>query len=239
MNDIIMEVEPFEYFIIDNFLPVDKAKKLSDEFPDYHSPNWYDYDNPLELKKTINNWFYFPPETYQLFTELNGDKFIGKLKHILKLDNLYSDMGLHGGGWHIHGRGGKLNVHLDYSLHPKLNLERRLNLILYLTPDWNPKWGGNLEFWSHDEKTNRPKEKVKTIDCIFNRAVIFNTTQNSWHGFYEPINCPKNVYRKSIATYYLTDPTENTPPRKRALYSPAKEQENDKDILELIEKRVK
>jgi hypothetical protein len=53
MNDIVMEVEPFEYFIIDNFLPVDKAKKLSDEFPDYHSPNWYDYDNPLELKKTI------------------------------------------------------------------------------------------------------------------------------------------------------------------------------------------
>jgi Rps23 Pro-64 3,4-dihydroxylase Tpa1-like proline 4-hydroxylase len=238
MNDIIMQVEPFEYFIIDNFLPVDRAKQLSTEFPDFQSPLWYDYDNPLEVKKTINNWFSFPPTTYQLFTELNGMEFTNRLREKLKFDNLYSDMGLHGGGWHIHGRGGKLNVHLDYALHPKLNLERKLNLILYLTPDWDPSWGGNLEFWSHDKELNKPKEKMATIDCIFNRAVIFDTSHNSWHGFNDPINCPEGVYRKSIATYYLTKPSINTPSRKRALYSPTKEQENDKEVLELIQKRV-
>jgi hypothetical protein len=239
MNDIVMEVEPFKYFIVDNFLPLNTAKKLSIEFPDFDSSIWYDYDNPLEVKKTINNWFHFPPLTYKLFNDLNGIEFTDSLKDFMDLESLYCDMGLYGGGWHIHGRGGKLNVHLDYAVHPKLNLERKLNLILYLTPDWDPKWGGNLEFWSHDEKLNKPKEKIKTIDCVFNRAVIFDTSQNSWHGFNEPINCPEGVYRKSVATYYHTDLSPTTPKRKRALYSPSKEQENDKEILELIEKRAK
>jgi Rps23 Pro-64 3,4-dihydroxylase Tpa1-like proline 4-hydroxylase len=153
------------------------------------------------------------------------------------IQSLYPDIGLHGAGWHIHGTGGKLNVHLDYSLHPKLNLQRKLNLILYLTEDWDSSWGGGLELWSHDEQTNKPKKCEKVIDNVFNRAVIFDTTQNSWHGFPEPITCPEGTYRKSIAFYYLTDPPENVDKRKRALYAPYKEQETNVEILELIKKR--
>jgi len=236
--EIILEKEPFEYFIFDNFISHENALKLSKEFLHFDSPHWYDYDNPLEVKKTCNNWYHFPPMTYSFFQELNTD-MCDAIRYFLGLDELYPDMGLHGGGWHIHGRGGKLNIHLDYAVHPKLKLKRQYNLIYYLTPDWNPKWGGNLEFWSHDESTNKPKEKIKTIDNVFNRAVIFNTAQNSWHGFSEPINCPEGIYRKSIATYYLTTASPGTPNRQRALYAPTKEQENDKEVLKLIKKRVK
>ena len=118
------------------------------------------------------------------------------------LDNtpLFADSGLNGGGWHIHKQGGKLNTHLDYSLHPKLKLERKLNLIVYLNPDWNAEWGGALGFWGN-ESSSKPGELVKEIPPKFNRAVIFDTTVNSWHGLPDPLRCPEGQSRKSLAVY--------------------------------------
>lgn len=228
---------PFDYWVVDNFLPIDSARQLSNEFMDYNYPKWYSYNNPLENKKSCNDWWEFPPKTYEFFMHLASSDFVNKLKELTGIENLYPDIGLHGAGWHIHGTGGKLNVHLDYSLHPKLNLQRKLNLILYLTEDWNPNWGGCLEFWSNDESIKRPKEKKVVIENVFNRAIVFDTTQNSWHGFPESLTCPDRIYRKSIAFYYLTDPPDNTEVRKRALYAPYKEQENNLEILELIRRR--
>ena len=228
-----------DHYIIDNFLKEDLAKQLSDEFMEYDSPNWFVYNNAIEVKKTSNNWYHFPPKTYQLLQYLNSPEFIQRLELITGIPDLQPDIGLHGAGWHIQGRDSKLNVHLDYSIHPKLKLERKLNLIIYLTPGWDPKWGGNLEFWSHDPITNIPKSKVKTVENVFNRAVLFDTTQNSWHGFNDAMTCPEGVYRKSIAMYYLTEPSAEASTRVRALFAPSEQQKNDKDILKLIEDRVK
>jgi hypothetical protein len=119
--------EPFEYFIIDNFLEEDVAHRLSKDFIDFESEDWYVYENPVEVKKALNSWYHFPPETYNFFHYLNSSIFVDSLCELTGNDDLYPDLGLHGGGWHIHGSGGKLNVHLDYSLHPKLNLQRKYN----------------------------------------------------------------------------------------------------------------
>jgi len=230
---------PFYHQIIDNFFNQEQAKLISKEFPDYNSDIWYCYNNPLENKKTCNNWYQFGPETYKTLTMLNSKEFIKQLQKITGISKLYPDIGLHGGGLHIHGIGGKLNVHLDYSIHPKLKLQRKLNLIIYLEEDWNPKWGGNLELWSHNKEKNKPDKRFVTIDNVFNRAVLFDTTQNSWHGFPEPLTCPEGKYRKSLAVYYLTDLPEEINQRPRALYAPTKEQESNPEILKLIEERVK
>lgn len=228
---------PFDNWVIDNFLDNQQAKTLSNDFLEYENTNWFSYNNPLENKKTLNNWYFFPPKTYQFMSYLNSSEFISHISNITGINNLYPDIGLHGAGWHIHGRGGKLNVHFDYSIHPKLNLQRKLNIIIYLTEDWDINWGGNLEFWSHDPTTSRPKSREKVIDNIFNRAVIFDTTQHSWHGFPEPLTCPENVYRKSIAMYYLCEPPNDADQRKRALYAPSEKQINDPVIEDLIKKR--
>lgn len=239
MQNIIHYENPFDYYVIDNFLEESEAIQLSNEFIPFESDHWFNYNNPLEVKKTLNNWYHFPENTYKVFSKLNSDSFIEDLQKITNTKNLHPDIGLHGAGWHIHGNGGKLNVHLDYSIHPKLKLQRKFNLILYLSQNWNPEWGGNLEFWSHDSNNNRPKEKVSQVDCKFNRAVIFDTTKNSWHGFNDPINCPEGVYRKSIACYYLTDILSNIEERYRALYSVSREQEKDENIKQFVEKRSK
>jgi hypothetical protein len=228
---------PFPHLIIDNFISDELALELSNEFPDYNDEKWFYYNNPLENKKANNNWGMFPSTTYKFFQYLNSEYFMLSLTTDFNIKKLYSDNGLHGAGWHMHSRGGKLNVHLDYSIHPKLKLQRKLNLILYLTPDWDPAWGGNLEFWEHDPETNRPLKLSKVIENKFKRAVIFDTTQNSWHGFAENISCPENIYRKSIAVYYLIDPVGTIESRFRALYAPSTDQKNNPDIEELIRKR--
>jgi Rps23 Pro-64 3,4-dihydroxylase Tpa1-like proline 4-hydroxylase len=228
---------PFNYCVIDNFLQEDLADKLADEFPGYENNLWFDYDNPLENKRTCNHWEKFPPATYSFFSEMLGREPANVLGRLVDADDLIGDIGLHGGGWHIHKRGGKLNIHQDYSIHPKLGLERKVNLILYLSRDWNSQWGGGLELWSHDHENNKPKQCEQLIACKFNRAVIFRTDQFSWHGLPQPISCPEGVFRKSLALYYLSIPSSGANPRKRALFAPTLEQEGDPSIESFIQVR--
>jgi hypothetical protein len=108
---------------------------------------------------------------------------------------------------------------------------------VYITPDWQESWGGYLGLWAKDPLKNAPGELRKTIAPIFNRAVLFDTTQDSWHGLPEPITCPENVTRNSLAVYYLCSPRDAAEDRGKALFAPYKEQANDPKVLSLIEKR--
>ncbi len=231
-----LHAEPFPHLVIDNFLNNELAAEVSEAIPKFNSEFWLRYQNAIERKKTLNLWDQFPAPIYRLAWELCSPTFVSQLETISGC-RLYPDFGLHGGGLHSHTYGEKLNVHLDYATHPKLGLERKLNLIIYLTKDWRQSWGGNLEFWSHDSSINGPGRPVKSISPYFNRAVIFDTTGNSWHGLPEPINSPEGVSRNSLAIYYLTDPKPHTSGRKRALFSPYKDQAKDPQVLDLIRRR--
>ena len=230
------ESKPFNHIIIDNFLNAIISQDVAKEFPNFESDSWKLYNNAIEIKKLLNHWDKFGPQTYKLFNYLNSREFISQLEKLTDCD-LFADFGLNGGGLHTHKRGGKLNTHLDYSIHPKLKLERRLNILIYVTPDWQDDWGGFLGFWEQDDSKSGPGKLVKNIAPIFNRAVIFDTTQNSWHGLPDPINCPNSVTRNSLAVYYLCNPRKSALERGKALFAPTKEQENDAEILSLIEKR--
>lgn len=231
--------QPFKHIVIDDFFNETTLRRLLAEFPDsYDSDQWSArYDNPLEHKRTCNHWDAFPETTYKVFSYLNSAEFIKKIEAITGIKNISPDVGLHGGGWHAHQRGGKLNVHLDYSIHPKLKLERHYNLIVYITPGWQANWGGGLGLWSHDATTHQPRECVKMIENVFNRAVLFDTTQNSWHGLPEELQCPDWALRRSLAVYYLTEPSKQANPRNRALFAPTAEQCNDLEIVEFAKKR--
>jgi hypothetical protein len=225
---VIVDHSPFWHCVVDDFFT--RPHDIAAEFPAQDDPCWFRYDNPLEIKQTCNNWHRFGPALYETFQQLLSQDFTEFLERYVDCE-LTPDLGLHGGGLHQHGRGGKLNVHLDYNIHPKLHLQRRLNLIVYLTPDWQPEWGGGLGLYK-DSKT-----LVKTIDPLFNRAVIFDT-RGSWHGLPDAIKCPPRVTRNSIAVYYLCEPgvTDN---RTRALFAPTESQEKDQSVIEFINKRCR
>lgn len=238
LSQDFLSAEPFNHLVIDNFFTEDIALKCASEFPAYDSDIWTaHWLNAIENKKALNHWDKFPQTTYQVFSFLMSNAWTSCLSALLNIDDITPDVGLHGGGLHAHTQGGNLNVHLDYSLHPKLFLQRKLNLIVYMTPDWQPSWGGGLELWSHDTETNSPKSLVKTVENKFNRAIIFDTTQNSWHGLPDKLMCPDGVVRKSFATYYLTSPPEGVDTRGKALFVPHGEQAHDEAVLELIKKR--
>ena len=232
------ETKPFPYAIIDGFFNDEVARQLESEVPRYDSGIWHNYKNPIEVKKVCNNWNVFPKLTYSIFSALNSSWFLSELSKLTGEKELFPDEGLNGGGWHIHSRGGKLNTHLDYSIHPKLGLERKFNIIIYLNSEWNEEWGGHLGFWDHNQDTNSPKNLLKKIAPKFNRAVIFDTTCNSWHGLPEPIDSPECQYRKSLAIYYLKTPADNADQRGKALFAPTDDQKTDKDVLNLIKLRA-
>lgn len=228
---------PFSHCVVDEFLDWEIFKKLEEEFLPYESPKWFIYDNAVEKKKALNDWNAFPPATYDLFRFLSSPEFVEHLSSLVGV-KLYPDPGLHGGGWHIHGQGGNLNPHLDYSIHPKLGLQRKINLIIYAERGLKEKHGGHLGFWEHNPTSNRPGRLAKEIQPECNRAVFFDTSQNSWHGICRPLSQPEGMYRKSFAIYYLCDPSKDTDKRGRALFAPRAEQMDDDSVDALIALRA-
>lgn len=228
---------PFDFCIIDDFLDIDISNKLEKEFLSYEDKRWFYYQNAIEDKKALNDWNAFPEYTYKLFNILNSQEFVEILSNELDVP-LFSDPGLHGGGWHMHSAGGNLNPHLDYSIHPKVGLQRKLNIIIYLSSELKEEHGGHLGLWSHNNITNGPGKLITEVQPKFNRAIIFDTTQNSWHGMSRPLIQPENIFRKSLAAYFLTTPPEDVDERQRALFAPRENQIGDENVETLIKTRA-
>lgn len=205
--------EPFDYAVVDGFLEYPQA--VANEFLDFNSPEWLSYETDTQIKKACNNWNLFPLETYKTFQYLTSPFFTSLLGGLAGV-NLQADVGLHGGGWHSHSNGGILKPHLDYSVHPKLFLQRKINIIVYVTPKFMPRYGGSLGLW--EGTAEAPTKLKREISPVFNRAVIFDTTQNSWHGMSHALAMPEGMTRNSLAVYYLTDLAGATMTRTRAQF---------------------
>jgi len=227
---------PFDHCIIDNFIVEPVISDLELEFLSYESDRWFRYENVLENKKALNDWNVFPSLTYRTLSTLCSTAFVTKLSTLCGVP-LIADNGLHGGGWHVHGPNGNLNPHLDYSIHPKLGLLRKLNLIIYVSRHLKEEHGGHLGLWEHDQDNNCPGKLVKEIAPLYNRAVLFDTTQNSWHGMSRPLTPPPGVLRKSLALYFLCKPPTGAECRGRALFAARYEQRGDKSVADLIKQR--
>ena len=107
-----------------------------------------------------------------------------------------------GGGLHQSIKGAYLNVHVDYNIHPTTQFHRRLNVIIYMNKDWKDEYEGHLELW---DLTENKQELIGKFAPAYNRCVIFETNEISFHGHPKPLNAPNGINRKSIATYYYTE----------------------------------
>jgi hypothetical protein len=230
--------QPIPHLVIDEFLPGELANRIAEEMPAPDVKAWNEFGNALERKRVFNHWDQFPPATYRFLSHLNQPEFVQRLSSLTGVAPLFPDMGLCGGGWHLQERFGTRKAHRHEPLHPKLGYERALSLVVYLTPKWQPCWGGALGLWSSDATTNRPVDPVLRIDCLFNRAVLFDTRRNAWHGLPDAIDCPVGTTRQSIVVHYLTTPYPQVGRHGNALSSRSPAQACDRGILNLIHKRV-
>ncbi len=191
---------PFPHVVIDNFLPDDLIHQLAEVFPE-PTQDWYRFDSVVERKYSLRDEALIPGPLVQFIHELNGQVFVEFLELLTGITGLVPDPHLEGGGLHQIAEGGVLKVHADFNKHVRLALDRRLNAILYLNPDWDEEFGGHLELW--DQQLTEPTVRVLPI---LNRLVVFSTTSTSYHGHPEPLTPPAGRCRRSIAMYYYTAP---------------------------------
>jgi Rps23 Pro-64 3,4-dihydroxylase Tpa1-like proline 4-hydroxylase len=190
---------PFPHGVFDDFLPTSVIDGCIEEFPEPDDEWRFHTDWGNSKKFTTTDESLMGPTIRQVINELNGRAMITFLEELTGISGLVPDPHLVGGGIHLLGEGGFLEVHADFNMHEHLRLDRRINLLLYLNPEWQEEWGGNLELWNRDKT-----ECVRRIVPIANRCVVFNTTDIALHGNPEPVRCPSGMARRSLAFYYYT-----------------------------------
>jgi len=144
---------PCPHILLENFLEPSLARAMAREFPRHASEAWTQYKHANENKTGMARRELFPPTIRAVVDELNSPECVAWVSRLTGIPNLIADPMLEGGGLHQAGRGGYLNVHRDFSMHHfHKNWHRRVNLILYLNPDWQPEWGGSIELWERQMK---------------------------------------------------------------------------------------
>jgi hypothetical protein len=205
-----LNADPFPHVVFDDFLPPEVIDSVAAELPPVPPLPSADMSptTVAEREKTANVApEFFGPHTTNLLYQLNSSVFLDFLQELTGIERLIADTRLDGGGYHLTRRGGRLAIHTDFSHHRTANLRRRLNLILYLNKDWQEDYGGHLELWDKGLKAVR-----RRILPVANRCVIFNTDRGSPHGQPEPLNCPPDRGRQSLALYFYDNPTEVVQP---------------------------
>ncbi|MEM9705006.1 MAG: 2OG-Fe(II) oxygenase [Pseudomonadota bacterium] len=199
LSDQYASASPFPHVVIDNFLDDRLIDLCLKRFPTTADPDSRSFDRDQERLKRSYNPDYLHPELRTLFASFNSRPFIRLIENITGIKQLAPDPYFIGGGFHEISNGGHLSVHADFNHHKPLNLERRVNVLIYLNKDWREEYGGQLELWTTDMS-----ERVVSASPIANRCAMFTTTGESMHGNPSVIAHPENKSRKSIALYYYT-----------------------------------
>lgn len=190
---------PFPHTVIDDFLRPEILERCLEQFPSHLRVAGNTFSRDQERLKSQLNPDEMDPWLRTLFYGFNSRPFIQLLQNITGIPGLIPDPYFLGAGFHEISNGGHLSVHADFNHHKPMNLERRINVLIYLNKDWPESYGGSLELWSDGMVSCERK-----LAPEFNRCVIFNTTSSSWHGNPDPVNHPAGLTRKSIALYYYT-----------------------------------
>lgn len=200
VRDAFLKAQPFPHVVMDDFLPVDVADRLLNDYP---PPDKFNSESTTaeprrrgKLRSSTEKDF--TPFMGKVLQRFNSQFFIRFLEQLSGIEALMPDPDI-GGALRRFGRGGRLGIHTDFNFHGGLQMYRRLNLILYLNRGWKPSYRGDLELWNATATRCE-----KRIAPLFNRAVIFTATDNCYHGFPRPLKCPEGITRKSIQFYYYT-----------------------------------
>lgn len=193
--------DPFPFVVIDNFLDPAFAREVAASYPSFEGARErglsFDYVNERN-KVQITESEKYPDPVKRLHTAISSQEFRDELSFVTGIPRLLDDPQMVGGGMHVTGPQGRLDVHVDFNVLEDRHWHRRLNILIYLNPEWDPKWGGNIELWDR-----QVKDCKHSMPPALNRCVIFETSDRSFHGV-SAVQCPPGMVRKSFAAYYYT-----------------------------------
>jgi len=192
--------QPYPHVCLDNFFDAGLVSQIAAEFPGLGVEGDIHFSDPNQVKLASRGEYRFGTVTRDFVHFLNSQPFLDFLSVLTGIGQLIPDPYFVGGGFHEIRRGGFLKIHADFNKHPDLRLDRRLNLLLYLNEHWEESYGGYFELWDKEMT-----QCVKKFLPVFNRMVIFSTTDISYHGHPDPLTCPDDRSRRSLALYYYTN----------------------------------
>jgi Rps23 Pro-64 3,4-dihydroxylase Tpa1-like proline 4-hydroxylase len=194
--------KPYRHLAIDNLLSNDFAETLLAHFPKKEDMRRH-YEGLNEKKSEGSNFDVYHASFTELRQAIASKEFTDFLTAVTGIHDLILPEDFRGAGVHQGSDGSFLDIHVDFNIHPVLNLHRRLNFLLFLNKDWKHEYGGRLELWNEDVTVCEAE-----ILPTFNRIVIFETSDVSYHG-YDKITVPEGVFRNSFFAYFHTPITES------------------------------
>jgi hypothetical protein len=201
LRDRYRNATPFPHVVIDDFLEPAFVREVSGSYPTFDQAlaQGFAFNFVNEQRKVqITQPAKFSEPVRRLNDALASSKFLSDLEYVTGIPRLLADDKLNGGGMHITGSGGRLDVHVDFNRLEDQKLFRRLNILVYLNPEWRDDWGGQIELWDANVKVCH----LSALP-VMNRCLIFETSNISYHGV-RPITAPAEVARRSFAAYYYT-----------------------------------
>ena len=162
------------YCYIDNLLPEELTTIIYEKFPSQKEMRLT--DTFRERKYTTRNLEKLNPLMMNVTFAIQSSSVINAISNITGINNQLPDTSLYAGGLSAMEFGHFLGPHIDNSHEAGRKLYRTLNILFYVSPEWLPENGGNLELWDCQIKSR------VTVDSRFNRLVIMETNPTSWHS---------------------------------------------------------
>lgn len=200
LRERYVTADPFPHIVIDDLFPDETLNGILAEFPRPGDIDWASFDNATEKKLGYKYTSPLERNLCDFLWEMSSPPVLQFLEALTGIEGLIPDPYFGGAGPHQILPGGFLKIHADFNWHPLLKLDRRLNLLVYLNRDWQEEYGGHLELWDRD--MTRCGQRILPV---FNRTVVFSTTDFSFHGHPTPLSCPPGRSRKSVSFYYYTN----------------------------------
>lgn len=180
---------------IDDLLPSDIATEIYEAYP---SPEEMALHKSIrENKRIAAQMNLYNPILEEAVFAFQDARIVRIVEEITGLKEMIPDEHLYAGGISLMATGNFLNPHLDNSHDNDRANYRVLNLLYYVTPDWDINNGGNLELW--DNGMGKPQ---RVIHAKFNRLVLMVTNKSSIHSVSKVISQGK---RCCVSNYYFSN----------------------------------
>lgn len=218
--------EPIQHVYIDNFLSKEYADKLNTECLSIPAEQWKVFTRNGSYMEECNKLEY-TPVARDFVNHMHSPEMLRWLEEVTGIKHLIPDPYLIGAGYSRSFSGDSLKVHSDFNWNEELQLHRALSLIVYFTPDWKTEYGGALDFYDSE-----CKNVVTSVECLFNRCLLWKYEKRAFHGYTSPLKCPTKISRNSFRLFYYISKSqhdaEDPPHRSLYWYDPITNEPYDK-----------
>lgn len=219
--------KPFHHVCVDGFLDERTAEILLRDFPKFKPDHAIDEVGSRYMISDIKS---IAVSYALLYDYLSSKEFLQAVSRMTGIAALNFDPLLSGAGTVENREGAEIDPHVDYNFDSRTGWHRRLNLMLHLNKEWSEEWGGAVELHSDPLGGNDSSNVLKSYNSVFNRCVIFETSERSWWGFRkirlpaEKISCSTKLI--SIFLYTENRSKDEIVPPHRTFFVPNLERDS-------------